>query len=178
MMAYEGQIAGVGNTGRSPRQAVVRQMQRRSAAELAERRAAVVAAVRTVADLEFVNGGGTGSLETTAAEDSQSPKSPPAQGFSGLACSITTALSGREHAAFFVMPVVRKPSRSVATLLGGGWIASGPVGRDRLPVIADPPGLRYVDIEGAGRGADPAARPAGRIIAGRPAGVAPTRQSR
>ena len=48
------------------------------------------------------------------------------------------------------MPVVRKPSRSVATLLGGGWIASGPVGADRLPVIADPRGLRYVDVEGAG----------------------------
>ena len=43
-------------------------MQRASARELAPRRAAVVAAVREVAPLRFVNGGGTGSVERTAAE--------------------------------------------------------------------------------------------------------------
>ena len=46
----------------------VRMMQRKSAAELAGRRAAVVAAVRKLTPLEFVNGGGTGSLEGTSAE--------------------------------------------------------------------------------------------------------------
>jgi D-serine deaminase-like pyridoxal phosphate-dependent protein len=149
MMAYEGQIAGVGNTGRSPRQAIVRQMQRRSAGELAERRAAVVAGVRSVADLEFVNGGGTGSLETTATEESVTEVAA-GSGLFGPGLFDHYGAFRPQHAAFFVMPVVRKPSHSIATLLGGGWIASGPVGRDRLPVIADPPGLRYVNIEGAG----------------------------
>jgi D-serine deaminase-like pyridoxal phosphate-dependent protein len=149
MMAYEGQIAGVGNRGRSLRQAVVRQMQKHSAAELAERRAAVVAAVRTVADLEFVNGGGTGSLETTAAETAVTEVAA-GSGLFGPGLFDHYGAFQPEHAAFFVMSVVRKPSRSVATLLGGGWIASGPVGKDRLPVIADPPGLRYVDLEGPG----------------------------
>ena len=67
LMAYEGQIAGVGDRppGRRMRGAAIRFMQRRSAAELAERRAAIVAASREVAELEFVNGGGTGSLELT-----------------------------------------------------------------------------------------------------------------
>ena len=43
-------------------------MQRSSAAELRERRAVVVSAVREQAPLELVNGGGTGSAELTASE--------------------------------------------------------------------------------------------------------------
>src|SRR5690606_31728937 len=68
LMAYEAQIAGVGDAG--PRRAAVRAMQRASAAELAERRADAVARVRSVADLEFVNGGGTGSIESTRTDES------------------------------------------------------------------------------------------------------------
>ena len=74
-MAYEAQIAGLGDAppGRPLRGAAIRAMQARSARELALRRAAVVAAVERsprgrAAPLEFVNGGGTGSLERTAAE--------------------------------------------------------------------------------------------------------------
>jgi hypothetical protein len=37
-------------------------MQRRSAAELAGRRAEAVAALRELTELDFVNGGGTGSI--------------------------------------------------------------------------------------------------------------------
>ena len=55
MMAYEAQIAGVVNKGKP----MVKAMQRSSARELAERRGAAVASVREIADLEFVNGGGT-----------------------------------------------------------------------------------------------------------------------
>ena len=62
MMAYEAQIAGVTNRG-TGRGTIIRSMQRASAKELAERRGAAVAAVREVAEPEFVNGGGTGSLE-------------------------------------------------------------------------------------------------------------------
>ena len=62
MMSYEAQIAGVVNrpAGRPVDGAVNRWMQSRSLPELLERRARAVAAVREHADLEFVNGGGTG----------------------------------------------------------------------------------------------------------------------
>ncbi len=53
-------------------------------------------------------------------------------------------------AAFFVLPVVRKPSSRVATALGGGYPASGAAGRDRLPRPVLPPGLRLDAREGAG----------------------------
>ena len=70
LMAYEGQIAGVGDSppGRPLRAQAIRVMQRQSAAELARRRAAITAAVREVAPVGFVNGGGTGSVHQTAAE--------------------------------------------------------------------------------------------------------------
>ncbi|CAM2790395.1 Alanine racemase [Corynebacterium falsenii] len=65
LLAYEGQIAGTTDTS-----AAVGVMKKISAAELATRRAAIVHAVEDAlgAPLEFVNGGGTGSIETTAAE--------------------------------------------------------------------------------------------------------------
>ena len=149
MMAYEGQIAGVGNAVGGPRGAAVRSMQRRSAAELADRRAAAVAAVREVADLEFVNGGGTGSLESTAAEDAVTEVAA-GSGLLGPACSTTTADSTRRPRRSSRSRWCARPGRRVATLAGGGWVASGPPGRDRLPVLADPPGLRYAGQEGPG----------------------------
>jgi Predicted amino acid aldolase or racemase len=70
VMAYEGQIAGVGDN--VPRKAInnmlVRAMQAASAKDVAERRAEIVTALSEVAQLEFVNGGGTGSIELTASE--------------------------------------------------------------------------------------------------------------
>ena len=70
LMAYEAQIAGVQDAPprRPVRGLAVRGMQAVSGRELAARRAAVVAAVTEVTLLEFVNGGGTGSVERTAAE--------------------------------------------------------------------------------------------------------------
>lgn len=149
MMAYEGQIAGVGNAGSSARARIVRAMQRRSAAELARRRPAVVAAVREVADLEFVNGGGTGSIESTAADPSVTEI---AAGSGILGPALFDHYTGfRPHpAAYFALPVVRKPARGIVTVAGGGWIASGPPGADRVPVPTFPEGLAYFGTEGAG----------------------------
>ena len=48
------------------------------------------------------------------------------------------------------MPVVRRPDAGTATVLGGGYPASGPAGRDRLPKPYLPPGLRLTVLEGAG----------------------------
>jgi D-serine deaminase-like pyridoxal phosphate-dependent protein len=54
------------------------------------------------------------------------------------------------HAAlYFALPVVRRPARGIATLAGGGYVASGPAGKSRLPrpVLR---GLRLLGTEGAG----------------------------
>lgn len=70
VMAYEAQIAGIGDN--VPRKAInnllVRRMQAASAKDVEERRAEIVTALAEVAQLEFVNGGGTGSIELAASE--------------------------------------------------------------------------------------------------------------
>jgi D-serine deaminase-like pyridoxal phosphate-dependent protein len=151
LMAYEGQIAGVGDSppGRRLRGATIRFMQRRSAAELAERRAAIAAAVGEVAELEIVNGGGTGSLELTAAEEAVTEVTA-GSGFYAPALFDHYTRFSLTPAAGFALPIVRKPSRGVATALGGGYLASGSGDTARLPSPWLPPGLKLDPEEGAG----------------------------
>jgi D-serine deaminase-like pyridoxal phosphate-dependent protein len=151
LMAYEGQIAGLGDapSGRPWMGPAIRVMQRTSAAELAERRAQTVAAVREVADLRFVNGGGTGSLETTAAEPAVTEVTA-GSGFFGPALFDDYRAFTPRPAAMFALPVVRRPAPGLVTLLGGGYPASGAAGADRLPKVHLPTGLRLTSNEGAG----------------------------
>lgn len=149
LMGYEAQIAGVGDAGRTARAAAVRAMQKRSAPEIAERRARAVDLVRAVADLEFVNGGGTGSLETTSADPSVT-EVYAGSGLIGPGLFDHYTAFRPEPALLLGFEVVRRPGPGVVTLLGGGWAASGAPGRDRLPTVAWPEGLRYTTDEGAG----------------------------
>ncbi|MFB9568557.1 amino acid deaminase/aldolase, partial [Saccharopolyspora hordei] len=131
------------------RAAAVRWLQRRSAAELVERRAAVVREVRAVAPLEFVNGGGTGSLERTAAEPAVTELAA-GSGLIGPSLFDSYRSFQPRPAVQFALPVVHRPARRVATLFSGGYIASGPPGADRVPVPFRPRGLRLTATEGAG----------------------------
>jgi len=151
LMAYEAQIAGVGDAppGHPVRGLGLRAIQSLSATELARRRAEVVEAVQAVAPLEFVNGGGTGSIESTAGEAAVTEVTAG----SGLyGPTLFDAYRGfrPRPAAMFALPVVRRPRSGVATVLGGGYLASGPGDRSRLPAPHLPPGLRLDRQEGAG----------------------------
>jgi D-serine deaminase-like pyridoxal phosphate-dependent protein len=151
LMAYEGQIAGVGDRppGRRLRAAAIRSMQRRSAAELAERRAAIVAAVGEVAELRIVNGGGTGSLELTAAEEAVTEVAA-GSGFYAPTLFDHYSRFSLTPAAGFALPIVRRPGPGVATALGGGYLASGRGDPSRLPSPWLPAGLELDAEEGAG----------------------------
>ncbi|MGW1883631.1 amino acid deaminase/aldolase [Streptomyces sp. NPDC001970] len=152
LMAYEGHVAGVGDavSGSPLRSRAIRLMQAAARRELAQRRAAVVRAVRDVApDLEFVNGGGTGSVQHTAAEDAVTEIAAGSGLYLPRLFDNYTSFSGRP-AALFAQPVVRRPGVGVVTVLGGGYPASGAAGRDRLPVPYLPEGLRYDPAEGPG----------------------------
>jgi D-serine deaminase-like pyridoxal phosphate-dependent protein len=151
LMAYEGQTSGVGDQPpeRRLRGKAIRFMQRRSAAELAERRAAIAAAVGELADLEIVNGGGTGSLELTAAEETVTEVTA-GSGFYAPALFDHYSRFSLAPAAGFALPVVRKPAAKVATALGGGYLGSGAGDAGRLPATWLPPGLGLDPEEGAG----------------------------
>ncbi|SDH04139.1 D-serine deaminase, pyridoxal phosphate-dependent [Rhodococcus triatomae] len=145
VMFYEAQIAGVPDSS-----APVVWMKKRSAAELATRRTAVVDAVQSeVGELEIVNGGGTGSLEVTSAD----PSVTEVTAGSGL---FVPTLFDRyrafrpDPALYFALPAVRRPTPKIATLFGGGYIASGPAGAARVPTPVFPRGLKLLRNEGAG----------------------------
>jgi D-serine deaminase-like pyridoxal phosphate-dependent protein len=157
IMAYEAQIAGLGDAppGRLLRGAAIRILQRRSARELAIRRAEAVAAVQDVLGagsaepLRFVNGGGTGSLELTGAEPAVT-EIAAGSGLYGPTLFDAYRAFQPQAATLFALPVVRKPSAGVATVLGGGYLASGPADAARLPTPFLPPGLALDGQEGAG----------------------------
>lgn len=151
VMTYEGQVAGVPDdvpTQRA-RSLVVRRLKQASVAQLDVRRRAIVEALRPVADLEFFNAGGSGSVESTVAD----PSVTEVAAGSGL---LVPGLFDHYQsfaprpAAFFGLRVSRKPSPTLATVHGGGFVASGAAGDDRLPLPWAPPGLHLTGLEGAG----------------------------
>ncbi|MDV3220706.1 alanine racemase [Intrasporangium sp.] len=144
LMFYDAQIAGLPDS--SP---AVRQVKARSDAQLRARRGTVVAAVQQLADLDFVNGGGTGSLHVTGID----PALTELAAGSGLyAPTLFDSYDGLalEPAAFFACPVVRRPADDIVTVYSGGYIASGPPGWSRVPQPLAEHGLRLLRAEGTG----------------------------
>jgi D-serine deaminase-like pyridoxal phosphate-dependent protein len=151
VMTYEGQVAGVPDDvpSQRARSLVVRRLKTASLTQLAERRRVIAEQLGALVDLEFWNGGGSGSVQTTAAD----PVVTEVAAGSGLL--VPTLFDHYRSfrprpAAFYGLPVTRKPSQAMATVHGGGFIASGPVGADRAPVPWAPPGLHLTSLEGAG----------------------------
>lgn len=150
-MTYEGQVAGVPDDvpGQRARSLLVRRLKQASVAQLEVRRREVADALAQLADLEFWNGGGSGSVESTVAD----PVVTEVAAGSGL---LVPGLFDHYQsfaprpAAFFGLRVTRKPSPALATVHGGGLTASGPVGDDRAPIPWAPPGLHLTGLEGAG----------------------------
>lgn len=151
IMAYEAQIAGVGDDppGRPALTRAIRVMQARSRRELIIRRGRIVQAVRQITDLEFVNGGGSGSIEKTTEERAITEIAAGSGFFHPRLFDFYRGFTGRP-AVLFALPVVRRPAPGVVTVLGGGYPASGAPGGDRLPQPYLPRGLAYDADEGAG----------------------------
>jgi D-serine deaminase-like pyridoxal phosphate-dependent protein len=144
IMAYEAQIAGLADT------VATRALKRLSRPRVIETRAAIVRALaRRGIEVGIVNGGGTGSVDANARERTLTEI---AAGSGFLASHLFDGYRGLSlrPAAFFALQVVRQPTPGVVTCHGGGWVASGAAGRDRLPSPVFPEGLSLLDLEGAG----------------------------
>jgi D-serine deaminase-like pyridoxal phosphate-dependent protein len=144
VMFYEAQIAGLPDT--SP---AVRLLKRLSASELSDRRGAVVDALKQVAPLRLVNSGGTGSIEVSSADPAVTEVTA-GSGLYGPTLFDKYDVFQPEHAVAYALGVVRRPTPRIATLFGGGYIASGPAKKSRLPSPTWPLGLKLLGTEGAG----------------------------
>ncbi|QNN55168.1 alanine racemase [Nocardioides mesophilus] len=153
VMTYEGQVAGVPDDGGDPaRSTAVRAVKTASVRQLRRRRRELAAALHRLVGPDgpgLWNAGGTGSLETSAADPVVTEVSA-GSGLLGPALFDGYRAFRPRPAAFFGVPVVRRPRAGCVTVAGGGLVASGAAGRDRLPLPWAPPGLRLTGLEGAG----------------------------
>lgn len=144
LLGYEAQIAGLGDRPST------RALKRLSRPDVAARRAKLVAAcAKAGLTPRLFNGGGTGSLASSAAEDAVTEVAAG----SGFLCGhLFDSYDGLPlvPAAFFALQVVRRPAPGLVACHGGGYVASGEAGPSRLPIPAHPPGLRLLALEGAG----------------------------
>lgn len=161
VLAYEAQVAGVQDKTGSLQDLAIPVLKARSVKLAAARRKEVVDALRAEGhDVQVVNGGGTGSVHTTG----QDPTATEVAAGSGLFCPHLFDGYDRldlEPAAFFALAVVRCSDAGMATCYGGGFVASGSAGPDRLPRPWWPEGLGVVAMEGFGEVQTPFTRPKG-----------------
>jgi D-serine deaminase-like pyridoxal phosphate-dependent protein len=155
VLAYEAQVAGMGDDSpfQPSQNAVKHWIRSASARDVSERRASIAEALRKDGfELALVNGGGTGSLDTTTPESGVTEVAAGSGLFKPHLFDYyrTPYLRELEPAAFFAVEIVRRPSPSIFTCGGGGYVASGSVGPDKAPLPWLPRGLRLLPMEMAG----------------------------
>lgn len=150
VMAYEAQVAGLSDGGAWYERPVKRWLKSQSVPLAAARRREVVDALR--ADgfaISLVNGGGSGSVASTAAD----PVCTEVTIGSGCLCPhLFDGYVGLplEPAAFFALAIARSSDPGFVTAFGGGIIASGASGADRSPTVHWPTNLAPLQLEGFG----------------------------
>lgn len=152
IMGYESQIAGLGDRvkGEGIKNYVVRFLKKRSVKEIRKRRQDCVDyLIKSGFTIELVNGGGTGSLETTS-EESCVTEVTIGSGFYSSHLFDSYVQFRHEPAVAFMLDITRNPEPGIFTCAGGGYVASGAVGINKLPLPYLPEGVELIANEGAG----------------------------
>ena len=163
IMGYEAHIAGLNDDLPDARikSRILRALKKASVRELTERRGSVVERLRQEGlELRAVNGGGSGSLLSTGGDPSVTEVTAGSAFYApGLFRHFKEV--SFEPSAFFALQIVRRPAKGIVTCHGGGYVASGPVGEDKLPVPFLPRGCCFLPLEGAGEVQTPLKLPTG-----------------
>ena len=165
LMGYEAQVAGLADDrphdiGRWAKRSV----RHASIDVVRTRRGTLVRALRDAGhELSLVNGGGTGSLDSTVRDDVVTEVACGSAFFKPHLFDHFTSPHVRElePACFFALEVTRIPGPGFATCLGGGYVASGPVGPASAPLPWLPAGLELLSAEMAGEVQTPLRVPSG-----------------
>lgn len=152
LMGYEAQIAGVGDT--SPynglKNYAIKILKKLSIKELQKRRTDCVQyLIDNGLKPTLINGGGTGSIESTQLEEFVT-EITVGSGFYSPA--LFDYYEGFKHlpAAGYAIQIVRSPQKGMFTALGGGYVASGSISLDKQPKPYLPEGIQLTENEGTG----------------------------
>jgi D-serine deaminase-like pyridoxal phosphate-dependent protein len=152
VMGYEAQIAGVAdhNPFKKVLNYPIRFLKQMAQTKVFQfRRQACELIHRQGHQLRFVNGGGTGSLEITTRDNSVTELAAGSGYFAPLLFDYYSNFD-LVPAAFMALEVTRQSQKGIYTCAGGGYIASGAAGADRLPRPYLPEGIELDINEGAG----------------------------
>lgn len=152
VMGYEAQIAGVtdADPGQKARSTMIRHLKRKSAKEIVKKRKQIMKMIeKSGLSVRFVNGGGTGSLHRTTKEKVVTEVTVGSGFFNSHLFDKYKAFQF-EPAAGFAVEITRIPQKHLFTCYGGGYVASGAVGVDKLPEVYLPQGAKLTKNEGVG----------------------------
>lgn len=152
VMGYEAQVAGATDNvpGKWVENAVIRRLKEKSIPLYHARRQSVVAALKNEgASITLVNGGGTGSIESTI-QDNSVTEVAVGSGFYSPGLFDLYEKFKHAPAAGFVTPVTRQPRPGMYTSFSGGYIASGAVSGIKAPIAHLPTGIKLIKNEGCG----------------------------
>lgn len=154
LMGYEAQIAGLADDQKRDASRYAKRLVRRLSVDVVrDRRARLVHALRDAGHaITLVNGGGTGSLDSTTKDDVVTEIACGSAFFKPHLFDAFTSAHVRslEPSCFFALEVTRMPAEGIVTCAGGGYIASGALGRAAAPIPWIPPGLSLLSSEMAG----------------------------
>lgn len=152
VMGYEAQIAGVidAHPKKRARNLVIRHLKRKSNRDIVKKRKQVMKVLDKIGlPVRFVNGGGTGSLHKTSRERVVTEVTVGSGFFNPHLFDKYKAFQ-LQPAALFAIEITRIPEKNVYTCFGGGYVASGPSGDDKLPEVLLPSGAQFTKNEGVG----------------------------
>lgn len=166
IMGYEAQIAGLADNtpfsrALNPAKGLIKKLSR---PYVAEKRHDISEHLEKLGvKIEFFNGGGTGSLHSTRVDKSVTELTAG----SGFLCPRLFSYYRNLDllpAAFFALQAVRVPAPGMVACHGGGYVASGEAGPDKLPLPFLPEGCKLIHMEGAGEVQTPVVLPKGANI--------------
>jgi len=152
LMGYEAQIAGVvdNTSGQYAMNQIIRRLKKASLKKIGSYRKEAANMIKNSGfDLKIINGGGTGSLETTTTEEAVSEVTV-GSGFYNSHLFDNYQQFKHQPAAGFACAINRMPKEHIYTCSGGGYIASGSAEPLKLPKPYLPEGMQLLKNEGAG----------------------------
>ena len=150
-MGYDAQIAGIGDHPSSiVKRLFIPALKKQSEKKVSVwRKQAVHLIKQNNRELQFVNGGGSGSIQYTA-KQSEVTEVTVGSAFFAPALFDTYHNLALTPSVGFALRVVRQFDEETFVLQGGGYIASGAIGADRLPQFVEQSRFTFLPLEGAG----------------------------